>query len=110
MPWCKVCGELDLGPALPHTCPPAWTLWSPDQGEDSPEDGRTAYGYTPEAAVEKWAEELDHGGDYAIVSGDIPEVLVRALNDEGPGTVYVVSGEAVPSYTARKVNPKQGGA
>jgi hypothetical protein len=119
---CATCGEWDFG-TNPHRCPPAWLVWCLDYGEDV-YNVCPSYGWTPEAAVEKWAEADDAGGDYTIVGGSEATVCVArqtdydaimlaigdTLDDDGtdppPGLKvqrFVVSGESVPQYHAREV-------
>lgn len=106
MSWCNRCGDLMLNAYGPrglfrsHTCPPAWRVWCIDDGETE-EDARTVYATHAEAAAEKWAEQLDQGGNYLIVGGAVMTVGVRQDTGEGEAAYFVVGGEAVPSYHAK---------
>jgi hypothetical protein len=98
---CDTCGEWKLFST--HTCHPAWKIWCIDHDETE-DEAVTIYAYDADAAVEKWAEETDCYGDYAIVQGDTPTVAVRrAEQREAPITYHCVSGESVPQYHAQEM-------
>lgn len=118
MPWCRNCGEYiyESTAALHgrlHQCPPEWELIAEDELEHISVPGRTCrppewtlvYAYDEEAAAEKWAEEYDCNGDYAIVGGSPAVVYTRKVADEdfiGPTRArrWSVSGESRPHYSA----------
>ena len=102
---CATCGE--FGWVNTHMCPPAWIVWSPEHGQ-AEDDARTVRAWDAERATEKWAEEFDADGDYTIVAGHEATVYVRSGSGEGPIESYVVKGESVPEYYARKVEAREG--
>lgn len=76
-------------------------VWRPENGQDE-EDGKTINAYDAEDAVEFWAKWYDQAGaDYLIVSGQPATVKVRDLDSDAV-SVWIVSGESVPSYSARR--------
>ena len=91
--WCKDCGEsiFDYEGARPH-----------NHGDDPEADHDVVYAHDAEAAAEKWAEESDGQGDYAIVAGDAEVVKVRPRDAGGAWETWTVSGETVPQYHASK--------
>jgi hypothetical protein len=126
---CTHCGAFVFGGDL-HRCPPLWLVWCADYDEH-PHDVRPTRGVDPQDAAETWAQEDDAEGDYTIIGGSEVTVSVvaqeeyaaacvamgDAVDDLGedelpPGLVvkrYVVSGEAVPSYRARELEPEDDG-
>jgi hypothetical protein len=78
-------------------------VWREDEGDF---DAWSTTADTAEWAAEEWAEHEDwSSAEYDIVSGrDEPVVCVR---DVGTGEVtrWRVSGEAIPSYSAREATP-----
>ena len=104
---CPKCHNFD--PVNAHTCPPAWHVWQPDQGSTR-EDARTVYAYSRDTAVERWAERDDaESADYCIIRGTEATVLIARADGPEKDVVatYTVSGESVPEYTARLVEPKE---
>jgi len=96
--WCKICGEYTYGAS--HKCPPSWVVWCPDCHEEE-EDGRKVFASDPGEAAEKWAEENDRdSAEYLIVGGSPATVLVKRFGSDDPPTRWMVSGEAVPTYSA----------
>lgn len=96
---CPTCKDWDfLGPG--HRCKPVFRVWSREHhGAD--EDGCAVREVDAECAAERWAEEDDaHSADYTIVGGE--SVTVRVTGPDGAVSWWVVSGEAVPSYTANQ--------
>ena len=80
-------------------------VWRPENDQE-PEDGRVVDAWNAPAAACVWAEREDsRSADYAIVGGTDATVRVR---DVASGDEYemVVSGESVPSYTARVCIPQ----
>lgn len=97
---CPTCGEFKLNEH--HRCPPEWLVWSLDYG-GTEEDAIPLRASRPDKAAEEWAKRSDRtSADYSIVGGSDATVLVR---DTGSREVfrYLVSGETVPSYSARLV-------
>jgi hypothetical protein len=101
---CPTCGEW----ARPgHRCDPIFLVWCPDQGGTEADAEKIRAWDTAEAA-EKWAEWSDrNSADYTIVRGSDATVFVKTLGVDfrgGDGEIakLAVSGEAVPSYTARE--------
>jgi hypothetical protein len=79
-----------------------WHVWRADEPRD---EARTIRGCdSEEEAAEKWAEEDDwSSGDYNIIAQlDEPEVLVAPADGSLEPVRLNVSGEAVPTYTARR--------
>ena len=86
-----------------HTCPAAFLLWRPDYGETE-DDARRIHASSASAAAEQWAERNDaDSAEYGIVGGSDATVCVRC--PDGKTRTYIVSGEAVPQYHARRVMP-----
>lgn len=79
-----------------------YIAWCEDYGHTE-EDGRKVSAYDAEAAARTWAEWYDQkSADYAIASGSETIVTVKEIAS-GVIEQFSVSGEAVPSYFARKV-------
>ena len=98
---CETCGEWIYGAWLKpsHVCPPAYRVWDVD--EEEREDAQTVYAADPEEAARTWAEDYDPGSDYTIVSGSPATVIVEDAS--GTRSVWRVTGESEPVYTARQV-------
>ena len=80
---------------------PIWLVWRPENGDEE-DDARRVMASDAEQAAEDYAERDDSdSAEYGIVGGSPATVCVRA---EAGGEVetFVVSGEAVPHYSARK--------
>lgn len=76
-----------------------FTVWCPDLGECH-EDGMKINAMFPDSAAAEWARRYDwNSAEYSIVGGTDKTVNVMGLC--GKIQVYIVSGEAVPSYSAR---------
>jgi hypothetical protein len=98
---CKACGAYCVDAAL-HKCPPMWLVWQPDDGATE-DDARKIHARTPAEAAERWAEWDDYNSaEYSIVGGSDATVCVRRA-DGGEALLFVVSGESVPSYSAKAV-------
>jgi hypothetical protein len=78
-----------------------WLVWCPDLGETEAADSREIEANSPMAAAEELAREMDSWGDYDIVRGTDAIVFVRLTSDEV--AKYVVSGESVPLYIAKRL-------
>lgn len=90
-----------------------FAVWRPDEGEEE-EDAVLILAVDAQDAAEHWAEYDDaSSAEYAIVGGRAANVLVRragvtdargnvCLEPGGEVTQFVVCGETLPSYTARK--------
>lgn len=103
---CPTCGEFTVTGA--HQCHPEWLVWRTDSTED---DARMYRAGGPDLAVAMWAETEDReSADHLIVHGSDAEVFVRAVRDGGVAVRYVVSGESVPSYSARRRSAEGGGS
>lgn len=110
MSWCKTCGDF-MTTVVAHKCHPAWRVWSPTFDQDEDDGARRVFAFDAEEAAEAWADRFDRDcADYPIVGGSEAEVHVRYDDDpERARTlrlptdtqVFVVTGETVPSYTAR---------
>lgn len=111
----------------PHTCPPVWLVWCKECDGDI-HNAWPCHSIDAETAAEEWAEADDAEGDYTIVGGSEATVFV-ALQSEYDAQVigwdekvdaddrtvppgvrvhkFVVYGETVAQYHARKVEDKQ---
>ncbi len=82
-------------------------VWSPESGETI-EDAEEFAAVDAQDAAEEWAEYDDvQSAEYSIVKGHEATVHVSA----GPGMeveVFTVTGEALPTYYAHKVEPTEG--
>lgn len=95
---CRTCGFYDWEHPK-DGCPPAYMMWRPENAETEA-DAKKIHGTSPEDAIERWADRDDADGDYCIVNGSEATVMVK--DSVGVVTRWVVSGEAVPTYTARE--------
>jgi len=105
---CRTCGEwgwLTGSFALPaHKCAPIWevrmhrTRWEEDWTETHADDA--------EGAAAKFAEDYDRNGEYGIVSSGSAEVEVRKPGEDAM-TIYDISAESVPQYTAHARTPQE---
>jgi hypothetical protein len=64
------------------------------------DEGVSFSAFDHEDAAEQFAEHHDSDGDYPIVGGDSPVVVVGS---DGVTKMMRLSGETVPSYSAREV-------
>lgn len=82
-----------------------FVVWDPDGGGEEI-DGREFRALDAQAAVTAWAEWDDYtSAEYHIVGGSVATVQVRDLQTNELSK-WVVSGEAVISYTAVKYEEK----
>lgn len=97
---CPICQEWDVGN---HRCKPTFLVWCEEQGECE-DDARTIYAHDAESAAQKWADQEDHeSAEYSIVAQKWePTVTVQDQRDNELKW-FIVSGEAVPSYSATEV-------
>jgi hypothetical protein len=72
----------------------------PAEDADAIDDYQAFHAASPQEAAEKWAQVTDSYGDYGIVRGCDAIVVVCAL--DGTVTRWIVQGETIPQYTARK--------
>jgi hypothetical protein len=80
-----------------------YVVWCLDD-EETENDARTIEAYDAETAAETWAERDDYqSAEYRIVGGT--DVTVCVKDEEGTVLRFRLSGESVPSYTAREVEP-----
>lgn len=80
----------------------SFVIWRPENGQDE-DDGKGVCAYNAEEAVERWARWDDaNSADYHIVGGQPAKVMARDLST-GTATEWIVSGESVPHYSARKI-------
>lgn len=94
---CPTCGVYRYTD-LPHTCPPTWRVWCPEDEEES--DARTIYETDPESAAAAWGELDDQdSAEYAIAHGAAMVVHVRDPRTNEI-TRWSVSGEYDPTYFA----------
>lgn len=87
-----------------HVCPPLWTVWCPEMGEDTQEDGREFRATCAESAATAWAERQDQSECY-IAGGANCVVHVCPKDAEEPVSIFDVSGEVRTEYyyTARSI-------
>lgn len=79
---------------------PVFKVWWPDLGQ-SQDDARPVRAFDHEDAAAKWADWYDHhSNDYAIVGGEVAEVMVLHEGETAPISVRVF-GEMTRSYSAR---------
>ena len=82
--------------------PRRFVIWRPENGQDE-DDGEVVCAYDAEEAVERWAQLDDvNSADYHIVGGQPATVMARDPST-GAATEWIVSGEPVPHYSARKI-------
>ncbi len=99
---CPKCGAWILFNTASHSCAPLWLVWCPYSYQDEA-NARKIRASDARAAAENWAHEDDHSSaEYRIVGGQDATVCVKAV-DSDKVQRFIVSGEAVPSYTARAV-------
>ena len=101
---CSRCGDFHWSD---NACQPAWSVWCPEHlGHEGPEDGKRVHAVGPEYAAEKWAERQDSESlEYSIVGGESVVVHVVPYGEpEAQPKTYMVSGEPVPTYSAREVD------
>lgn len=82
-------------------------VWNPGEGETE-QDGDTITGDGASDAAELWAEDTDErDSEFPIADGDVhPIVHVRHVDGPEKGKIerFRVSGEFVPTYTARSLD------
>ena len=82
---------------------PVWRVWVPDRGETE-DDAHEIEASDAEQAAEDFAEWDDmRSADYLFVRGNEAVVHVQGKESGSPVCRFRVSGEAVPSYTAREL-------
>lgn len=97
--YCQHCIEF-VYPGVPHTCNPAFLVWCEADGETE-DDAVRVHASGAQRAVEKWAEQDDcESADYRIVRGADLVATVKASG--GEVTRWRVSGEAIPTYNAKR--------
>lgn len=107
MPFCRICHEYYAESFnIIHKCPDKWKVW--DFNDDKEEDHQTAFGRTPERALEHWAEHRDRSDDalYPIASGNPRVMCVKRYTDdpETPTHIMIVRGRTEPVYTAEDIS------
>ena len=91
--WCSECVALHE----PERHFPEFRVWC----DDDEAGGSTYRAMDAQSAAERWAEDDDAYNDHSIVGGSAAVVNVRDLTT-GSVMAYEVTGEVVPSYTARR--------
>lgn len=77
-----------------------YTVWCPDHGETSPEEGKVLYAFDAGEAAEEWAKWTDWtSAEYMIAKGEGTDVVVQ--DHTGRRHQFTVSGEQTVVYTAR---------
>ncbi len=77
-----------------------YKVWWPDRGQEQ-DDAQSVEAFDHENAATKWAHWYDYrSNDYAIVGGEVAEVMVLHEGDTAPIKVTVF-GEMERSYRAR---------
>ena len=78
-----------------------FVVWQPMNGQTEA-DGVSVTAFDARTAVEEWAEHDDSkSNEFHIVGGQPATVLVRDLDGGEPGE-WIVSGEALRRYTAKR--------
>lgn len=97
---CTTCGEYDW--LRSHVCPPRWWVRLPEHHDDN--YVASVHARTAELAAERYVEQWDAEGDYVCIDGDPVVVKVQRADgwDERWAT-FVVEGEMVPEYSARRM-------
>lgn len=79
---------------------PMFRIWWPERGQTR-EDAMPVRGFDAESAANNWADWYDYdSSDYAIVGGEIAEIMVLADGDSEP-VKMTVHGEMTRTYRAR---------
>lgn len=77
-----------------------YNVWCPDRGY-GPDDGRAFNAIGPADAAQQWALCDDYEScEFTIAKG---QDIAVTVSDGANEWRYVVSGEAVPQYTARPI-------
>ena len=80
--------------------------WCPEYGQDA-EDGIEITVFDDGEAAEEWAERYEREDtDYPILNGQDVTVRVRDIKT-GIETVFAVSGEIIPSYSAARITEEE---
>ena len=96
---CEKCGQ--WWPPPYHRCKPVYLVWCDSDGETEA-DAVEVRATDAEDAAESMAETQDaDSAEYSIVGGQDATFTVKAPG--GTVTRWTVSGESVPSYSAREV-------
>lgn len=77
-----------------------FTVWCPEDGEESHNDGRAFLAVDAEHAAALWAERRDCDGDYGIVRNEAS--IETMVWDGDRDQKFIASGEMVRHYRARK--------
>lgn len=72
----------------------------PCQGKVAENQWQDWYALNAEDAAEEFAERSDSDGDYTIIRAGEAEIWVR--DAENKVTIFDITAETVPSYTARE--------
>ena len=105
--WCKKCGVFIFrSDNREHECNPKWDVWGEDICREERADAIEVYAiegqYAAEGGVEK--DERESGDGYSVAEGTIVRVFV---SQDGSNEIkqFTVSGEVVPQYSAREMEP-----
>ena len=99
---CSTCNEIVWKhERRPHECKPVFEVnYEPWYGED---EWQEVFAYDHEGAAEKWGDDSDsNSGEYDIVSGKSSPVVKVRKKGEDEIQEWVVTGEAVPQYSAER--------
>lgn len=100
--WCGKCGRFTMYP--PCTCK-TYKVKRLERGYEN-EEPEEVYGFDPQSAAEKWAEEYDEdSGERCILNG--LEMDIEVISPDGSAIQYSLSGETVPQYHAREKRREQ---
>lgn len=81
---------------------PKYIVWCPDDGEERDSGARAIEACNVYAACEEWAERDDcESAEYWLAHGN--DKTVFAEDEGGKLHQIIVSGETVPSYSARLI-------
>jgi len=100
MPFCDTCGRYRIQ-GHEHDCPPSFTVSCPEF-----DTSRTVRADDHEDAAKRWADIFDWDGDYIIVGGEEPVVVVT--DGTGEQKTFRVSGRSVPVYDAVEIKEGEG--
>lgn len=78
-----------------------FTVYHPSYAGD---EGVSIEAYDFEYAAEQYAQKYDSEGDYSCVAGY--DLELRVVDSDGIEKIMIVTGETVPSYSAREKRVK----
>jgi hypothetical protein len=82
-----------------------YTVWCPDYGHKSADDGVTVFASSPEYAAKAWAERSSSNKSTDCMIANGATVTYVVVDDGGVETRFRVSAEPSVTYYAREVQP-----